>query len=123
VAPFVVVVLLSSSAPAPESAAAVAAREASAAFSRGITRALAADERLAVRGGDDLRAMLAVEAERQASGCALDDSECLAEIADALGAEAVVSGQLARLGPRYALTITVVDPGTAAPIARGAVDG
>jgi hypothetical protein len=45
---------------------------------------------------DEVRALVAHEANRQATGC--DDDGCLAEIADALGVDVLVSGTLSTLG-------------------------
>jgi hypothetical protein len=45
---------------------------------------------------DEVRALLAHEANRQASGC--DDAGCLAEIADALGVDVLVTGALSSVG-------------------------
>lgn len=44
----------------------------------------------------DLRRLAALEADKSAAGCS--DSSCLAEMAGALGAEAVLFGSLSRLG-------------------------
>ena len=52
-------------------------------------------ERVSVIGMDEVRAMLDIEAQKQALGCD-DDEGCLAEIAGALGAPADIIG-LARL--------------------------
>ena len=53
----------------------------------------------------DLRQMLDVEAQKQALDC--DDSSCLLEIGDALGAELVVYGTMAKLGGIYAISLSV----------------
>ena len=52
---------------------------------------------------DEVRALIAHEATRQAAGC-VDDS-CLAEIADALGVDVVVSGTLSMLGDERILAV------------------
>lgn len=53
-------------------------------------------EGVSVIGTDEVRAMLEMEANRQLLGCT--DSGCLSEIADALGADVMVVGTLARSG-------------------------
>lgn len=57
---------------------------------------------------DEVRSMLSVEANRQAVGCSEDES-CLAEIADALGADVVISGSIAFLDDRRVLSLKRID--------------
>lgn len=52
----------------------------------------------------DLQAVLDVEAAKQAAGCTADS--CAAELADALGAPELLTGQVARLGDTWVLTLT-----------------
>lgn len=54
-------------------------------------------QRVSAVGMDEVRALLTLEADRQLLGCA-DESTCLAEVADALGVDAVVTGKLVALG-------------------------
>jgi len=73
-----------------------------------ITVILAENEELDVLSGADLKELLAVEAEKQMVGCK-DDGSCLAEIADALGAELVVYGEIAMLGSQINLTLRMIE--------------
>lgn len=57
---------------------------------------------------DEVRAMLQMESERQLLGCS-DDSSCLSEIADALGADVVVSGGIATLDGARVFSLRRVD--------------
>ena len=45
---------------------------------------------------EEIRTMIDVEAQRQLTGC--DQQSCLAEIADALGADVILSGSIAKVG-------------------------
>ncbi len=62
----------------------------------------------------DIAAALGVERQRQLLGC--NESTCLAELAGALGARGIVTGELARIGEVFQLTVRVLDSGTVAPI-------
>ena len=67
--------------------------------------------------GDDVRRMIALQAERQQVGCD-DDTECLTELADALGAQLVLSGRAGQLGDRVVLNLNLLDVGEAKAIGR-----
>jgi hypothetical protein len=70
--------------------------------------ALAGHQQLDVVTSRDLREVVEVEASKQMLGCS-DEKSCLAEVAGAMGARYVVSGQLGALGERLVLTISVFD--------------
>lgn len=55
----------------------------------------------------DIRAMTALEASRQLAGC--DEESCMAEIADALGADLVVSWDISRIGSKRIITVRFFD--------------
>jgi hypothetical protein len=65
-----------------------------------VTSALTAElrklERVSVIGMDEVKTMLDLEAQKQLAGCSAES--CLSEIAEALGADVVVTGSLARVG-------------------------
>jgi hypothetical protein len=61
-----------------------------------------------VIGTREIRAMLDLEAEKQAIGCD-DDQSCLAEIADALGADVLVIGSLAVVGEQTIFSMRRID--------------
>ena len=65
-------------------------------------------QRVSVIGFDEIRAMLDLEAEKAAMGCDEADS-CLAEIADALGADVLVTGTLARVGEDHVFGLKALD--------------
>lgn len=69
-----------------------------------------------VLSGADIRQMIELEAEKQAAGC--DDASCLSEVAGALGAEIIVTGQVGRLGESYIISLSVIDVGAATAVAR-----
>jgi hypothetical protein len=56
---------------------------------------------------DDLRALLEQESRKQLAGCT--DDSCLAEIAGALGVEAIVSGRISKIEKGYALSLLLID--------------
>ncbi len=70
-------------------------------------------ERTSVLGLDEIKALLDLEAERQLMGCTAESS-CLAEIADALGADVVVLGTIARVGDSHVISLKSVLQGDAA---------
>jgi hypothetical protein len=56
---------------------------------------------------DEIRAMLDLEAQKQVTGC--DDDSCLAEIADALGVDALVIGSLSVVGDERVIGLRRID--------------
>lgn len=70
---------------------------------------LARDARFDVLSTADLREVVALEGEKQALGCDVDSSSCLAEVAGAMGARFVVFGQLGKLGDAPVLTLSLYD--------------
>lgn len=59
-------------------------------------------------GMDEIRDMLSHEANKQILGCE-EDSECLAEIAGALGVDQLVTGKLAKVDAQTVITIRRID--------------
>jgi hypothetical protein len=96
-----------SSAASPDEIAALTA-----AVARGASRATT----VPVVSGGELRALMSVEATKQAAGCEADN--CLAEIADALGASVVLSTSLAQLGSQLVADLALFDRQTASVVAR-----
>ncbi len=76
---------------------------------------------LEVISGDDLRNMVALEGEKQAAGCAGDES-CLADIAGALDARLVVSGFVGRLGALTVVNLSLFDAHAARSHGRATVE-
>jgi len=70
--------------------------------------------------GADMRTMSSVAANRQSLGC--DEASCLGELADALGARYVVSGDVGRLGERYVVNLSLFDSETATSAGRRTVE-
>lgn len=70
-----------------------------------------------VLSSEDVRRVLDVEAQRQAAGCE-GQSDCLAEIGAALGADRVVYGNVGRLGEAWVVSLSVVDPNDARAFGR-----
>lgn len=62
---------------------------------------------VSVVGMSEVRAMLAAEADRQTMGCA--ETSCLAEIADALGADVLIAGRIAILEGATVLSVRRID--------------
>jgi hypothetical protein len=62
---------------------------------------------------DEVRAMLALEGDRQAIGCD-DSSSCLSELADALGADVVIGGSIATLDGARIFSLRRIDQRRAA---------
>jgi hypothetical protein len=70
-----------------------------------------------VLSSEDVRRVLDVEAQRQATGCE-GESDCLAEIGAALGADRVLYGTVGRLGSLYVVNLSVIDPTDARAFGR-----
>jgi TolB-like protein len=64
----------------------------------------------------ELQSVMAVERQRQLAGCS--ESECLTEIAGALGAPFVMTGSVARFGEAFQLTVQVLNAKNAQPVGR-----
>ncbi|MFH1809067.1 MAG: DUF3829 domain-containing protein [Pseudomonadota bacterium] len=99
---------------APAGQAAVREREASAralgeTLTTVTTVAFANHGGLDVLSSADLRAVIALEAEKQMVGCDEADSACLAEIAGALGARFIVISQIGALERSLVLGLTLYD--------------
>jgi hypothetical protein len=60
-------------------------------------------DRTSAIGMDEIRLLIAMEAERQLTGC--DEDSCLSEIAEALGADVVLAGSIARVGEQTFFTL------------------
>src|SRR5207237_799216 len=69
-------------------------------------------ERTNVISFDEVRAMMNLEAEKQTLGCSKDDS-CLAQIADALGVDYLVTGTLAHVGDTHVFGLRLLDQSAA----------
>ncbi|MDP2276127.1 MAG: hypothetical protein Q8N23_12900 [Archangium sp.] len=76
---------------------------------------------LAVTTATEIETVLGLERQKQLLGCAENSSSCQAEIAAALGADAIVRARVARFGQRFELTLTLIDPANAAVI--GSISG
>ena len=73
-------------------------------------------EGIEVTAGDDIAAVLGLERQRQLLGCS-EGSECMVEIANALGADGIVTGNIAKLGTDMGVNIKVLDGKTGKAIA------
>ena len=73
-------------------------------------------QRVSVVSGDEIRALIDLEAQRQLAGC--DEGSCLAEIAEALGADVLVIGGFARVNGIVALTLKRINTQTAEVVAN-----
>lgn len=71
--------------------------------------------RFNVIAGADLEQMMQLESNKAALGCI--EGECIAEIADALGADYVVTGRISRLGQLFVLKLSVLQPSEARTVA------
>ncbi len=71
---------------------------------------------VSIIGRGDVQAVLDVEAAKQAAGCTSDS--CAAELADALGAPELLTGQVARLGTTWVLTLTHLERSSLAVLGR-----
>jgi hypothetical protein len=70
----------------------------------------------AVLSADDIKAAADVDANRTMLGC--DQTSCLAEMAQAMGADRVVHGSITRLGKTLVITLNLFDSATANGVGR-----
>jgi hypothetical protein len=91
----------------------------------GVARGIATDARCKVLSPGDVRAMLDLEADRQQ--CGIDESSCLVELGEALGADEVVAIEMHRVRDGYVVDARRIAPKTAEVLARaeshGSFDG
>lgn len=73
---------------------------------------------LEVLSRSDLRAMASLEADKSAVGCEEDSQSCMAEIAQALGARLVVSGQVGKLDETIILQLSLFDSQVGKAVSR-----
>ncbi len=65
----------------------------------------------------EINALIGLERQKQLLGCSEDAASCLAELANALGVETVLNGEVARVGQRYQLLLKVLEAGSARVLA------
>lgn len=64
----------------------------------------------------DIQAVLSLERQKQLLGCADDASSCAVELAGALGVEALVTGQVAKVGKSFQLNVRFLSARDAEPL-------
>lgn len=76
---------------------------------------LADEKNVVVTTPKDMAAVLGIEKQKQLLGCADESASCMAELAGALGADGFVTGQIARVGQSYQVSVKILAPeGTSA---------
>jgi hypothetical protein len=81
-----------------------------------VARALAEPGNLEVLTADDLRRLAALEGDKQAAGC--DQTSCLAELANALGAEYVVFGTVGKIDDSLVVELSLFHAAEARAVGR-----
>ena len=71
----------------------------------------------------DVETLLNVERQRELMGCSDEATNCLTELAGALGARFVLNGSVARLGDAYQLNLQTMDSQKAQPLGRSTLIG
>lgn len=71
-----------------------------------VITALSRRDGMSVVAQSDVRALLELDANKQALGC--DDTTCMTDIADSLGAELLVASTLSKVGKKYVVTMTLI---------------
>ena len=71
-----------------------------------------------VVSSSDIRTVLGLERQKALLGCSEEATNCLTELAGALGAPFVLSGTVARLGDSFQLTLQTIDATRATPVGR-----
>lgn len=71
-----------------------------------------------VLSSNDVQQLIGLERQKQLMGCGEDSSSCLAELANAMGVDFVMSGTITRLGDAYQLTLQTLNTQKAQPLGR-----
>jgi hypothetical protein len=66
-------------------------------------------EGASIVGREDIKAMLALEADKQMLGCA-DDTSCVAEIGAALGVDYIVAGHVGKISATWIVSLRLIAP-------------
>lgn len=81
------------------------------------------NERFKVVTSAEIATLLSIERQKQLLGCADEGSACLTELANALGADATVSVQLARLEDVYSVQVKLLSSGDGHVLAETRAQG
>lgn len=81
------------------------------------------DRGVQVISSQDIAMLLGVERQRQLLGCSDSASSCNLELANALGAELVLMGSIARLDATYQVTVRVLRSSDGQAVAQALADG
>ncbi|MDP1917049.1 MAG: hypothetical protein Q8L14_12420 [Myxococcales bacterium] len=79
------------------------------------------DRGLSVISSQDIATLLGVERQKQLLGCGEDSSNCMVELASALGAQLVLSGSIAKLETTYRVNLRVLQSSDGKVVAQQAV--
>lgn len=71
---------------------------------------------LRVTTPNEIQSVLGFERQKQLLGCSDDSSSCLAELAGALGVDALVTGSVAKFGNTFAINLKIVSAKDAKPL-------
>lgn len=71
----------------------------------------------------EVNAMLGNERQRQLLGCSDESSSCTTELAGALGADALLLGDVAKTGDKYRLSVRIIGAKTGARLSSAVVTG
>jgi TolB-like protein len=93
------------------------------ALTEAVTTEVSARGFFQVLSSKDVETLLSVERQRELLGCSEDSSNCVTELAGALGARFVLSGSVARLGEAYQLNLQTLDSQKAQPLGRSTLIG
>jgi TolB-like protein len=78
------------------------------------------DDRLEVVSSEDMRRALDVESQKRALGC--DEESCLAEIAEALGAQLTIYGTVGKLGELVIVNVSLYDARASRSVGRETIE-
>jgi hypothetical protein len=77
-------------------------------YAEHLSTKLAEDPSVRVVTPKDMATVIGVEKQRELLGCADQASSCMAELAGALGADGLVTGQLAKVGKSFQLNVKII---------------
>lgn len=72
---------------------------------------------LEVATAKEIQSLLGLERQKALLGCSSDSGSCFAELANALGADGVLLGDLAKIGSRYQVNLKIINAATGKTLA------
>ncbi len=79
-------------------------------FTNHLVTRLSERDWLRVVSSDDISTVIGLERQKELLGCNESKTNCIAELAGALGVDGLITGQVAKVGKSYQVNVKVLDP-------------